>query len=87
VVTPAEETIEQETAGFRENGPEIAKFGFRDRVPDETEVTVEVSGTVAIAIKVADTDGYFAMPESLEILVGWMRASAIPEFVPFTRPD
>jgi hypothetical protein len=27
------------------------------------------------------------MPESLEILVGWMRDSAIPEFAPFTRPD
>jgi hypothetical protein len=87
VVTAAEETIKQETAGFRENGAEIAKFGFRDRVPDESEVTVEVSGTAAIAMKVAGTDGYFAMPESLEILVGWMRDSAIPEFAPFTRPD
>jgi len=48
---------------------------------------VEVSGIAAIAIKVAGTDGYFAMPGSLETLVGWMRDSAIPEFVPFTRPD
>ena len=30
---------------------------------------MEVSATAAIAIKVAGTDGYFAMPESLEILV------------------
>jgi hypothetical protein len=82
VVRAAGETIKQETAGFRENGAEIAKFGFRDRVPDESEVTVEVSGAAAIAIKVAGTDGYFAMPESLEILVGWMRDSAIPEFAP-----
>jgi hypothetical protein len=60
VVTAAEEIIKQETAGFRPNGAEIAKFGFRDRVPDESEVTVEVSGTAAIAIKVTGTDGYFA---------------------------
>jgi hypothetical protein len=48
---------------------------------------VEVSGTAAIAVKVAGADGYFAMPQSLEILVGWMRDSAIPEFAPFARPD
>jgi hypothetical protein len=48
---------------------------------------VEVSGTAAIAIKVAGTEGYFTMPESLEILVRWMRDSTIPEFAPFTRPD
>jgi hypothetical protein len=50
-------------------------------------VSVDVSGTAAIAIKVAGTDGCFAMPESLEILVRWMRDSTIPEFAPFTRPD
>jgi len=50
-------------------------------------VTVEVSGTAAIAIKVACTDGYFSMPESLEILVRWMRDSTISEFASFTRPD
>jgi hypothetical protein len=87
VVTVGGEAIKQETVGFRENGAEIAKFGFRDRTPNESEVTVEVSGTAAIAIKVAGTDGYFAMPESLEILVRWMRESTIPEFAPFTRPD
>ncbi len=48
---------------------------------------MEVSGTATIAIKIAGTDGYFGMPESLEILIRWMRDSAIPEFAPFTRPD
>ncbi len=87
VVRVGGEAIKQGTVGFRENGAEIAKFGFRDRAPSESEVIVEVSGTAAIAIKVAGTDGYFAMPESLEILVQWMRDSTIPEFAPFTRPD
>jgi hypothetical protein len=87
VVTVGGEAIKQETAGFRENGAEIAKFGFRDGNPDESEVTVEVSGTATIAIKVADIDGSFGLPKSLEIMVRWMRDSAIPEFAPFTRPD
>jgi len=46
---------------------------------------VEVSGTATIAIN--GTDGYFVMPESLEILARSMRDSTIPEFAPFTRPD
>jgi hypothetical protein len=87
VVTVGGETIIQETCGFRENGAEIAKFGFRDRVPAESEVTVEVSGTASVAIKVPDINGCFSMPESLEILIGWVRESAIPELAPFTRPD
>jgi hypothetical protein len=87
VVTAAGQGIKQESAGFRENGAEIAKFGFTGKVPDESEVTVEVSGTATIALKVAGTDGCFDMPESLEILVRWVRDSAIPEFAPFTRPD
>lgn len=87
VVMVAGEAIEQRAAGYRENGAEIAKFGFRDRTPDESEVTVEVSGTATVAIKVAGTDGYFVMPETLEILIGWMRDSVIPVFAPFTRPD
>ena len=87
MVTVGGESLPQGTAGFREDGAEIAKFGFRNRVPDENEVSVEVSGTAAIAIKVAGTDGYFAMPESLEVLVRWMRDTTIPEFAPFTRPD
>jgi hypothetical protein len=41
-------------------------------------VTVEVSGTAAIAIKVPVSTGYFAMPESLEILVRWMPACRVP---------
>jgi hypothetical protein len=87
VVTVGGEAIKQESAGFRENGAEIARFGFQDRDPNESEVRVEVNGTAAIAIKVAGTDGYFTMPESLEILVRWMRDSTIPEFAPFTRSD
>lgn len=63
------------------------KFGFQSGVPDESEVRVDVSGTATIAIKVSGTDGYFVMPESLEILIRWMRDSTIPGFVPFTRPD
>jgi hypothetical protein len=50
-------------------------------------VTVEVSGSATIAIKVAGIGGYFGIPESLEILIGWMRDSTIPEFTPFVRPD
>lgn len=87
VVTAAGQAIKQESAGFRENGMEIAKFGFTGPVPDESEVIVEVSGTATIALKVAGTDGCFLMPESLDILVRWVRDSAIPEFSPFTRPD
>jgi hypothetical protein len=67
-------------------GPASAKFGFRGTVPTESDVTVEVSGTATIAIEVAGADGYFGMPESLEVLIGWMRDSAIPTFMPFTRP-
>lgn len=87
VVTAAGQAIKQESVGFRENGEEIAKFGLTGRPLDEGEVTVEVSGTAAIAIKVAGINGCFAMPESLETLVVWARDSAIPEFAPFTRPD
>jgi hypothetical protein len=86
-VTVRGETIIQETDGFREKGAEIAKFGFRDRGAEESEVTVKVSGTAAIAIKVAGINGCFSLPESLEILVGWVHDSAIPELAPFTRPD
>jgi hypothetical protein len=87
VVTAGGEIIHQGTAGFRPDGSEVAKFGFRDRVPRESEVTVEVSGTATIAIKVAGIDGYFGMPESLEVLTGWMRERVIPEFTPVVRPD
>jgi hypothetical protein len=87
VVTAGGEAIKQETTGFRANGAEIAKFGFRGPVPTESDVTVEVSGTATIAIKVAGADGYFGMPESLEVLIGWMRDSTIPAFTPFARPD
>jgi hypothetical protein len=87
VVTVGGEAIKQETAGFRPDGEEIAKFGFRNRVPRESEVTVEVSCTATIAIKLADIDGYFVLPESLEVLIRWMRDSVIPEFTPFVRPD
>jgi hypothetical protein len=87
VVTVGGEAIKQGTAGFRPDGAEVAKFGFRNHVPRESEVTVEVSGTATIAIKVADIDGYFGMPESLEVLIGWMRNSVIPDFTPFVRPD
>jgi hypothetical protein len=87
VVTVGAETIKQETAGFRSHGAEIAKFGFRDRAPRESEVTVEISGTATIAIKVDGVDGLFVLPESLEVLAAWMRDSAIPEFTPFVRRD
>jgi hypothetical protein len=50
-------------------------------------VTVEVSGTATIAIKVEGTDGYFVLPESLEVLIAWMRDSTIPESTPFVRRD
>ncbi len=83
VVTVGGEAIKQETSGFRPDGTEIAKFGFSQSVPDETEVTVEVTGTATIAIKIADIDGYFGMPDSLEILIAWMRDSAIPDFTPY----
>jgi hypothetical protein len=87
VVTVGGEAIKQETAGFRPDGAEIAKFGFRDRTPRESEVTVEVGGTASIAIKVEGIDGYFVLPESLEVLIAWMRHSTIPEFTPFVRRD
>lgn len=48
---------------------------------------MEVTGTPSVAIKVPGIDGYFTMPDSLEILVSWTRDSAIPELGPFTRPD
>jgi hypothetical protein len=86
-VTVGGETITQGTDGFRENGAEIAKFGFQDRALGESEVTVKVNGTAAIAIKVPGIDGHFTMPESLEILIGWVRDSAILELAPFTRPN
>ena len=50
-------------------------------------MTVEVSGTATIAIKTADIDGYFGMPESLDILVAWVRDSVIPDFTPYIRPE
>jgi len=87
VVTVGGEAIKQETAGFRPDGAEIAKFGFSASVPDESEVTVEVSGTATLAIKIADIDGYFGMPESLEILVAWMRDSVVPDFMPYVRSE
>ena len=87
MVTVGGEAIKQEATGFRSHGTEIAKFGFRNRTPKETEVNVEVSGTATIAIKVADVDGYFGMPESLEVLIRWMRDSIIPNFMPFVRLD
>lgn len=40
VVTVDGEAIQQETAGFRPDGAEIAKFGFREHVPGQSEVTV-----------------------------------------------
>jgi hypothetical protein len=86
-VTVKGETITQGTDGFRKNGAEIAKFGFQDRALGESEVTVKVSCTAAIAIKVPGIDGHFTMPECLEILIGWVRDSAIPELAPFTRPN
>jgi hypothetical protein len=78
VVTVGGEIIKQETAGFRPDGADIAKFGFRDRVPRESEVTVKISGTATIAIEVAGADGYFVMPQSLEALIGWMRIVSSP---------
>jgi hypothetical protein len=87
VVAVGGETIKQETGGFRPDGAEIAKFGFSARVPDESEVTVQVSGTATLAIKIADIDGYFGMPQSLEILVAWMRDSAMPDFMPYVRSE
>lgn len=87
VVTVGGEAIRQETAGFRPDGAEVAKFGFDQRVPDESEVTVKVSGTATIAIKIAGIDGYFGMPESLDILVAWVRDSVIPDFTPYVRPE
>lgn len=86
-VTVRGEEIRQGTGGFYPAGSEIAKFSFSDLALDEREVTVEVSGTAAIAIKVANVDGYFGMPQSLEILIAWMRDSTIPEFTPFVRSD
>jgi hypothetical protein len=87
VVTAGGQAIKQETGGFRENGAEIAKFGFSEQAPRESEVTVEVSATAAIVIKVAGVDGYFGMPESLQALIAWMRDGVIPDFMPFVRPD
>lgn len=88
VVRARGDIITQGTDGFRPDGAEIAKFGFPGQAaPRESEVTVEVTGTPSVAIKVPGIDGYFTMPDSLEILVGWTRDSAIPELGPFTRPD
>jgi hypothetical protein len=87
IVTVGGEAIKQETAGFRPDGAEIAKFGFNNRVPRESEVTVTVSGTASVAIRVAGVDGYFIMPQSLEAVIGWMRENVIPELAPFVRPD
>jgi hypothetical protein len=87
VIRAGGDVLTQGTDGFRENGAEIAKFGFPGQAPHENAVTVEVCGIASIAIKVAGTDGCFVMPDSLEILVGWMRDSAIPELAPFTRAD
>ena len=87
VVIVGGETIKQGTAGFRPDGAEVAKFGFSNRAPDESEVIVQVSGTATIAIKIADIDGYFGMPQSLEILIAWMRDSVIPDFTPYVRSE
>jgi len=81
--------------GLYEHGAEVAKFDFgfayrtdpTFRPPPESEVQVEFSGTAAVAIKVAGIEGHFGMPESLEILVAWMRDVAIPELSPFVRKD
>lgn len=40
-----------------------------------------------IAIKIADIDGSFGMPVSLEILVTWMRDRVIPDFTPYAREE
>jgi hypothetical protein len=50
-------------------------------------VIVKVSGTATVAIKVEGIDGYFVLPESLEVLIAWMRHSTIPEFTSFVRRD
>ena len=38
---------------------------------------MKASGTAAVAIKVPGIDGHFTMPESLEILIGWVRLSML----------
>jgi hypothetical protein len=63
----------------------VAKFGFTGPPPDEREVKVELKGTATIALKVGGVEGYFRMPQSLEILIGWMRDSVIPTFTAFVR--
>jgi hypothetical protein len=85
VVTAPVGVIQQPTNGFRPNGEEVAKFGFTGPPPDEREVKVELKGTATIALKASGVAGYFRMPQSLEILTGWMRDSVIPAFTPFVR--
>jgi len=88
IVTARDDILEQHALGFRESGAEVAKFGFSGRrPPPESEVKVQISGTASVAIKIADVDGNFGMPQSLEILIGWVRNSAIPEFTPYVRAD
>ncbi|HEX2822936.1 MAG TPA: hypothetical protein VHO07_22655 [Streptosporangiaceae bacterium] len=85
VVTAPVGVIQQPTTGFRPDGKEVAKFGFAGPSPHEREVKVELKGTATIALKVGGIEEYFRMPQSLEILIAWMRDSVIPAFTPFVR--
>ena len=86
-VTSPGGTLQQRVDGLCEDGAEVAKFGFTESPPPESEVQVEVRGTASVAIKVGGIQGNFGMPETLEILVAWMRDEIIPEFTPYIRPS
>jgi hypothetical protein len=88
VITAPKPAIQQRADGFREDGAEVAKFKFMEPPPPpESEVKVDVRGTASVAIKVGGLKGNLIMPQTLEILIGWMRDEAIPEFMPYIRPD
>jgi len=86
IVTAPKAAIQQRADGFREDGAEVAKFKFIESPPPpESEVQVDVRGTASVAIKVGGLQGNLAMPQTLEILIGWMRDETIPEFTPYIR--
>lgn len=87
IITAPKAAIQQRADGFREDGEEVAKFGFIESLPPrESEVKVDVRGTASVAIKVGGLLGNLIMPQTLEILIAWMRDETIPEFSPYIRP-
>lgn len=62
--------LAQPGRGLRDEGAEVAHFTAAWTPPlQESEVHVQVRGTPRVTLRVADIDGHFALPDSLQVVI------------------